>query len=58
MVRWEALWLTLPRLVLDLRVSRTVDASASRVAHVIRLHGPDDVDDDVGAWLVEAYLDG
>ena len=58
MVRWEALWLMLPRVVVDPRISRTVEASARRVGHVIRLYEPEDVDEDVGAWLAEAYLDG
>jgi hypothetical protein len=55
MVRWVALSFTLGRTLDDPRVTRRI-VSGSRTYHVVRLRGPEDVDDDVAAWLAEAYL--
>jgi Domain of unknown function (DUF5655) len=37
------------------RVRRTIPLSANRTAHLVDLCTPDDVDDEVLAWLTEAY---
>jgi len=49
--RWLSLELALPDVVEDERFSRRM----GRV-HVLRLYGPDDVDDQVQEWLAQAYL--
>jgi len=56
MVRWEALSFVLPRKVEHPRITRTMAASTTSTAHVVRCYGPDDVDDQVKDWLTEAYL--
>ena len=55
MVRWEALSFSLNRRVDHARVTRRM-GSPPRLHHVVRLHAPDDVDDQVRDWLVEAYF--
>ena len=50
------LLLCLPRRVQDPRVSRIVHQSGSSVFHQVPLRTPEDVDDQVRAWLSEAYL--
>jgi hypothetical protein len=37
------------------RVSRTLRLSADRSVTVIRVQGPDDVDDELRGWLTRAY---
>lgn len=54
--RWLSLEVVLPRTVHDPRVQRTLRVSADRVVHVVRLVSPDDVDEQLLAWLAEAYL--
>jgi hypothetical protein len=56
MTRWIALSFTLSRTVEHPRISRTIGGSGSRTFHVVRLHEPEDVDDDVRGWLTEAYF--
>jgi hypothetical protein len=50
-----ALMLSLPRTVEDPRITRVVSSSPGRVFHLIPLRSPDDVDDQVRAWLTEAF---
>jgi hypothetical protein len=50
------LWLILPRTVHDDRISRVLRTSGDRVAHVVKLWAPEDVDGTVRDWLTEAYL--
>ena len=57
-VRAEALWFWLPRRVDHPRIARRVQGSGTRTCHFVDLLGPEDVDDDVRAWLTEAYLGG
>lgn len=57
MVAWVALWFPLSRVVDHPRISRTIRGSGARTYHVVRLRGPEDVDDEVRGWLTEAYLD-
>lgn len=56
MTRWVALSFGLPREVRSSKISRKVIAYGSRYHHVVNVRTPDDVDDDVRAWLTEAYL--
>ncbi len=55
MTRWVALWVPLPRRVVHPRISRKPIEAGSRTYHVVNVATPDDVDDDVRAWLAEAY---
>src|SRR5262245_48586926 len=55
MVRWEALWFALARRDDHPRITRRM-GSPPRTYHVVRLHTPGDVDDQVRDWLVEAYF--
>jgi hypothetical protein len=50
------LGLYLPRPVRDPRIARVLGPAGPRVVHVILLRGADDVDDQVRAWLTEAFL--
>jgi hypothetical protein len=52
-----ALWLCLPREVRHPRVTRVLPVAGRRVWHVIPLHAPDDVDDELRGWLTEAFID-
>ncbi|MEQ7126795.1 DUF5655 domain-containing protein [Actinopolymorpha sp. B11F2] len=56
MTRWIALSFTLSHTVDHPRISRTIRGTGSRTFHVVRLHQPEDVDDDVRGWLTEAYF--
>jgi hypothetical protein len=47
--------LVLPRAIDDPRISRTIRASGERFVHIVKLFGVDDVDDQLGDWLTEAY---
>lgn len=53
--RWLSLEIALRRRVDHPRVSRVLQASAGRTVNVVRLRGPEDVDDQVREWLAEAY---
>jgi uncharacterized protein DUF5655 len=55
MTKWVALCLFLPRTVHDQRISRKPIASGSKVYHVVNVHGPEDIDDTVTAWITEAW---
>lgn len=57
MTRWVALSFGLHRRLTTDRLSRKVVASGSRFHHVINLDEPSQVDDEVRAWLTEAFLD-
>ena len=56
MVKWESLSFVMSRTIDHPSISRRLRGSPGRTWHVVRLYGPDDVDDDIGAWLVESYL--
>ena len=56
MTRWVALSFPLDRKVTHPKIARKPFEAGRRVFHVVNLRGPDDVDDDVKAWLTEAYL--
>jgi uncharacterized protein DUF5655 len=55
--RWVNLALALPVTVTSPRVRTRMAAGRGRTWCVIRLHGPDDVDDELREWLTQAYLD-
>jgi hypothetical protein len=55
--RWVNLSFKLSRPVVHPKIARRVPPTAARPHHVVRLHGPDDVDADVRAWLTEAYFE-
>jgi hypothetical protein len=57
MARSLSLELVLAHVVEDRRVARTIRIAADRVNHTIKLKTVADVDDQVRAWLSEAYLD-
>ena len=54
--RWVTLSFILPAQVMAERVSRRVRISSARTYHETKLREPADVDDEVLAWLTEAYL--
>ena len=53
--KWVALSFALPREITHPKIARKMRSSA-RVFHVVNLHTPDDLDDDVRDWIVESYL--
>ncbi len=53
---WVDLSLSLGHVVQDRRIIRKPIAHGGRWWHAIRLVGPEDVDEDVCAWLTEAYF--
>ena len=54
--RWVDLCFSLGRKVAHPRIVRKPLPHGSRWYHVARLEGPEDLDDDLRAWLTEAYL--
>jgi uncharacterized protein DUF5655 len=56
MVRWQALSFSLGRPLTSAKIARRA-AMGRRTWYVVNLRTPDEVDDDVRAWLTEAYLD-
>lgn len=56
MTKWVAVSFSLPRLITSARIARKViDAGRSKY-HVVNVRGPEQVDEELGGWLVEAYL--
>lgn len=53
--RWLSLYLALPRELHDARVNRVIGRSRRTVWHDIKLTNPADVDDQLRAWLTEAF---
>jgi uncharacterized protein DUF5655 len=56
--RWLDGHVVLARRLEHPRFRRIEEYSRGNVLHAFRLHGPNDVDDDVRAWLSEAYRVG
>jgi hypothetical protein len=54
MARSLNLWLILPRLPSDPRIARSEPLARGRFAALVKLGGPDDVDDQLRGWLSEA----
>jgi hypothetical protein len=55
MARSVALSFLLPRKLQHPRIARKPITSGALTYHVVNLKGPEDVDDDVRAWLSESY---
>jgi hypothetical protein len=55
MTQWVALSFPHSSQIEDRRITRRMK-SGGRVWHVVRLRGPEDVDEQVRSWLTEAYL--
>jgi hypothetical protein len=55
MVRSVALSFMVPRRIQHAKIARKPIAAGGLMYHVVNLRGPDDVDDDVRAWLTESY---
>lgn len=56
LTKWVALSFALDRELDSPKISRKMKPQrGSATYHVVRLRTPDDVDDDVRAWLTEAY---
>lgn len=56
MTRWVALSFGLPHPLDSPKITRRMQGSGDTTWYVVRLHGPEDVDDEVRSWLTEAYL--
>ena len=54
--KWLALSMILPRAEHAPRIARRTNVSAGRVANFVNLAHPDEVDDQVRAWLTESYF--
>jgi Domain of unknown function (DUF5655) len=55
MVRWVAVGFILHRRLDAARLSRKPSGSGSRWWHVVNVRTPEEVDDELRAWLTEAY---
>jgi hypothetical protein len=55
--RWVNLSFKLSRAVVHPAIVRRLPPNAARPHHVGRLRRPEDVDDDVRAWLTESYFE-
>ncbi|MDQ1393034.1 MAG: hypothetical protein QOF30_2011 [Acidimicrobiaceae bacterium] len=55
MTRWVALSFQLPRRVLHPKIARKPTTYGRLTYHVVNLRGPEDVDEQVCAWLSESY---
>jgi len=55
MRRWEAVSFTLGRTLRSRRVSRKVYDTGRGYWHVVNVHTPDEVDDELLGWLRESY---
>ena len=53
--KWLAVTLYLDRAIDDSRIARSMQFSSVRVVSEVKLRTPDDVDDQLCAWLGEAY---
>jgi hypothetical protein len=56
-VKWEALSFGLARKLDSPKIARRMTGSPNRTYYVVNLRGPEDFDDDMRAWLTEAYLE-
>ena len=54
-VRSAQLWFFLPYKLEDERINRVVATGVDRFVHLVKLTSPDDVDDQLRAWLTESY---
>jgi hypothetical protein len=58
MTKWVALGFTLRRKVTSKRFSRKVSEMSGRFHHVMNLTDPEQIDEEVLAWLTEAFYKG
>jgi hypothetical protein len=56
MVRWEAVWFTLPSELDHPRLARRMRSGPGRWWYVVNVREPSEVDRTVRDWLTEAYL--
>lgn len=56
MQHWVALSFGLPRLVNHHTITRKVIPYSGRYYHIFNVRSPDEIDDELRAWLTEAYL--
>lgn len=56
MTRWVAVSFSLTRTVTSARIARKVVDTGRRKHHVVNVRTPDEVDDELAGWLIEAYL--
>jgi hypothetical protein len=55
MTKWVAMSFPLPRRVAHPLIARKPVDTGRKVFHVVNLHGPDDLTDEVRDWLAESY---
>jgi hypothetical protein len=55
--KWVALSFSLNRQVDSAKIARRMKGSGSRMYYVVNLKGPEDLDDDMRAWLTESYIE-
>jgi Domain of unknown function (DUF5655) len=55
MTKWVAMSFPLPRRVVHHQIARKPIVAGRRIYHVVNLRGPEDLTDDVKAWLEESY---
>lgn len=55
--KWVALGFGLNRRVEHPRITRTTRTNTSRTYHGVNIRSPEDIDDQVLAWLTESYLE-
>ena len=56
-VRWMAMSFPFSSRIDHPRIARHMPGSGSRIYHVVNLHGPEDVDDEVRELLTRAWFD-
>jgi Domain of unknown function (DUF5655) len=52
---WIDVGFIVSRTIDDPRIDHTLDLTRTRIVHVVRVTGPDQVDDQLGQWLREAF---
>jgi hypothetical protein len=55
MARWVALSFRVPHRIRHPKIARKPIRAGDLTFHVVNLRGPEDVDDDIRAWLTESY---
>jgi hypothetical protein len=55
MTKWVAMWFPLQRTVRHPLIVRKPIQAGSRMFHVVNMRGPDDLTDEIEAWLAESY---
>ena len=55
MTKWVAMSFPLARTVSHTQIARKPILAGNRVYHVVNLHGPSDLTDEVQSWLAESY---